>query len=163
MDRPPKSSLADSVIVAAVRLTRWLKAADPSPELTPAQASALAAVVWSGGLRPSDLAQLERVSRPVVARTLGELEARGLVERTPGAADGRTVRVQATLAGRRLLAKGQSRRAAPLVEALGRLPQRDQAVVAEAADIIDRLVDEAISADAQAALMPDGGGPGKAE
>lgn len=160
MDRSSESSLADAVIVAAVRLIRWLKAADPSPRLTPAQASALAAIVWSGGLRPSDLAALERVSRPVVARTLGELAARGLVERTPGAADGRTVRVHATVAGRHLLADGQARRAAPLAEALSRLSDKERECLEQAAAILDRIVTDAISADAHMALMPRGDAAG---
>jgi DNA-binding MarR family transcriptional regulator len=69
--------LADDLVVSAVRLTRWLKAADSAARLSGPQASALAIIVYAGHITPSDLARLEQVKRPTIARVLGQLTDAG--------------------------------------------------------------------------------------
>lgn len=137
--------IADRLVVAAVRLTRWLKAADPSPRLTSAQASALAVVVYSGGIRPSDLATMEEVKRPTIARTIGELSQMGFVERARETADGRSVLVRATDLGARILAEGQARRASPLAARLATRPASELRRVAEAVRVLEAVLNDALT------------------
>ena len=76
-------------IVRTARRLRQEAAAEASG-LTPTSTAALATIERHGPLTPSELAELERVKRPTVTRTLGCLEREGLVERTPDPGDGRS-------------------------------------------------------------------------
>lgn len=136
--------IADRLTLAAVRLTRWLRTADPSPRLSGPQASALAVVVHAGRLRMSDLAAFEEVSRPTITRVAGELQGLGLITRAADPADGRVSWLTATDAGRALLAEGQARRIAPLVAALSTLPDDRRAALAEGLAVLERLLAETI-------------------
>lgn len=144
MRQPPPNDdlerLADRLTIASVRLIRWLKAADPSPRLTGAQASALAVIVYAGEIRPSDLARLEEVKRPTIARTIGELEALRLVERTRDPEDGRGFRLKATAEGARVLAEGQARRIRPLIEALEQMEVGDRSQLARAVEALEAIL-----------------------
>lgn len=136
----PSAALAHSLVNASVRLVRWLRAADPAPQLTAAQASALAVIVWSGGLRPSDLARIEEIKRPTAARVIGELVSRGLVVRDAAVDDGRSAMLRATAAGREVLAEGQARRCQPLALALARLSPSERERVAEAVETLNAIL-----------------------
>lgn len=136
--------LADRLTLAAVRLTRWLRAADPSPKLSGPQASALAVVVHAGRLRMSDLAVFEEVSRPTITRVAAELQGLGLIVRHPDPADGRVAWLTASDAGRRLLAEGQARRIAPLAAAVAALPAERRAALAGGLAVLEGLLAEAI-------------------
>lgn len=113
--------LADELAIMAVRLIRWLRAVDEAPRLSGPEASALAAIIYSGGLSPSALADLEQVRRPTITRTVDALAARGLVERRPDPADRRAARIVATAQGRVLWQAGQLRRIEPLSERIAAL------------------------------------------
>ncbi|MFN3946442.1 MAG: MarR family winged helix-turn-helix transcriptional regulator [Allosphingosinicella sp.] len=128
---------------AAARLVRWLRAADPAPRLTGAQASALAVIVHAEGVTPSELARWEEVKRPTVARTLAQLDALGLLERAPSPTDGRAVRLRASDKGRRWFAEGQTRRARPLAQALAALPAEKAARLRGALPLLEQLIEEA--------------------
>lgn len=132
--------LADRLVIAAVRLTRWLRAADPEPALSGPQASALAVVVYAGGISPSDLAKLEQVRRPTIARVIGELEAMQLIERARHPTDGRSVMLKATARGRDLLASGQKRKLGPLIERLGTLSTQERRLLSAALPVLERLI-----------------------
>lgn len=136
--------LADRLTLAAVRLTRWLRAADPSPRLSGPQASALAVVVHAGRIRMSDLAAIEEVSRPTITRVAGELQALGLIDRAADPADGRVSWLTASDAGRAVLAEGQARRIAPLVAAVSTLPADRRAALAEGLAVLESLLAEAL-------------------
>ena len=84
--------------MAIVRTARRLRqeAAAEATGLTPTSTAALATIERHGPLTPSELAEIERVKRPTVTRTLGCLEREGLVERTPDPADGRSALVAST-------------------------------------------------------------------
>ena len=141
--------LADRLTLAAVRLTRWLRAADPSPRLSGPQASALAVVVHAGRLRMSDLAAFEEVSRPTITRVAAELQGLGLIVRESDPADGRVAWLTATDAGRALLAEGQARRIAPLATAVSALPDDQRAALAEGLTVLEGLLADAITARAR--------------
>lgn len=149
MSKDDRDEVADRLVTAAVRLTRWLNAADSDPQLSGPQASALAVIVHSGGARPSELAAFERVQRPAMARTLAQLGERGLVERVAHPDDGRSVMIRATSAGAALLQAGQRRKVAPLVAALAALPDAEADALGTLLPVLERLVDLGIEQSAR--------------
>lgn len=146
--------LADRLTLSAVRLTRWLRAADPSPRLSGPQASALAVVVHAGRLRMSDLAAFEEVSRPTITRVAAELRGLGLIVREPDPTDGRVSWLAATDAGRALLAAGQARRIAPLADAVAALPADRRAALVEGLAVLEAVLAEAVPPRAVLASRP---------
>ena len=108
--------------MVAVLLVRWLRLADPDPQLTGPEASALSVVVFAGAITPSALADMEQVTRPSIARTVRQLEGKGLIVRQENPEDRRSVILAPTPAGLTLMAAGQRRRIRPLTEALAALP-----------------------------------------
>lgn len=126
--------------MAAATLVRWLRAADPEPVLTGAQASALAVIVQAGQIMPSQLAALEEVSRPTMARTLSQLEAMSMIERTASALDGRSAILSATPKGSAVIRDGHARRTAPLVAALSGLTAEESAALSGALPVLEALL-----------------------
>tara|TARA_R110002051_G_scaffold4294_1_gene22992 strand:- start:735 stop:1193 length:459 start_codon:yes stop_codon:yes gene_type:complete len=137
-------ALADGLTLDAVRLTRWLRAADPAPTLSGPQASALAVVVHAGRIRMSDLARVEEVSRPTVTRIARELLTLGLIARTIDPADARVSWLTATRSGRARLAAGQARRLEPLVSALDALSPADRSSLVAGAAVLNELITRSI-------------------
>lgn len=140
------AELANQLTLVSVRLTRWLRAADAAATLSGPQVSALAVVVHAGRIRMSDLAALEEVSRPTITRVAAELQALGLIERAADPADARVGWLSATPAGRARLAEGQTRRIAPLAEAMAGLSRQERETLGAAAELLEGLVDRGISA-----------------
>lgn len=132
--------LADRLVRSAVILTRWLRAADPSPRLSGPQASALALIVNNKGITPSALAQLEEVKRPTIARTIAELQAMGLISRRKDPTDGRSVSLVATKQGHALFDAGQQRRLRPLAEALRSVSEADRQRIEDAVIVLERIL-----------------------
>lgn len=139
---------ADRLTLASVRLTRWLRAADPEPGLSGPQASALAVIVHAGRIRMSDLAALEEVSRPTITRVAGELQALGLIEREADPADGRIGWLSATAAGRARLEEGQARRIAPLAAVLDTLSVQERADLVRGIGVFEAAVAKGLAVQA---------------
>ncbi len=136
-------SLADDLVVSAVRLTRWLKAADTAARLSGPQASALAIIVYAGKTTPSQLARLEQVQRPTIARVIGQLTDAGLVTRKGDQRDRRSSWIQPTRAGKTLIKEGQLRRIEPLVRRMQKLNPTELKTLRDALLVIRRLIDPA--------------------
>lgn len=150
------TAAAERLARSAARLIRLLKAADPAPRLSGAEASALAVVIHADGVSPSALAEIEDVSRPTAARTLASLRAKGLIRREQKEGDARAASLRATAAGRRLFDEGGRRRAAPLAALIESLPAKDQAAAASAAQFLEALTEALVVARAPiAASSPD--------
>lgn len=149
-DDQDAATLASALVNTSVRMVRWLKAADPAPKLTGAQASALAVIVWSGGIRPSDLAAIEEIKRPTAARVIGELVTKGFVIRDNAASDGRSAILRATQSGRAILAEGQTRRCRPLACALANLSAGQHAELAAAVATLDEILNQSLGTVSQA-------------
>src|SRR5215470_3111168 len=124
-DTDPKATVASDehlaeaaaqLRMAIVRTARRLRqeAAAETSGLTPTSVAALVTIERHGPLTPSELAEIERVKRPTVTRTLGCLEREGLVDRTPDPADGRSSLVAVNGAGRERLRRLRSRKNAYL-------------------------------------------------
>src|ERR1700712_4064672 len=109
--------------MAIVRTSRRLRqeAAAEETGLTPTSVAALATIDRHGPLTPSELAEIERVKRPTMTRTLGCLERQGLVERTPDPADGRSSLVSVNAAGRERMRRLRRRKNAYLARRMREL------------------------------------------
>jgi DNA-binding MarR family transcriptional regulator len=135
----PQARLADRLHSAAIHLLRQVASVDARSGLSAARLSALSVVVYRGPLTMSELARAEQVSNATITSTVTGLEAAGLVRRTRPAGDGRSVRVEATGAGRQLLTTAREARLAVLEESLARLSAADRAALEAAVDALERL------------------------
>lgn len=143
----PGTSLTDSAArlrMAIVRTSRRLRqeAMAEAGDLTPTSTAALATVERHGPLTPSELAEIERVKRPTVTRTLGCLTRAGLVERTPDPADGRSALVAVNAAGRERLRRLRGRKNAFLARRMRDLPAADLETLERAAEILERMLED---------------------
>ena len=142
MSKSDLNGLADQWITNSVKLTRWLRAADNAPTLSGPQASALAIIVYSGGIMPSTLADLEEVKRPTIARILTQLHEMGLIQRTISALEKRSTTVTSTALGQLRIVEGQNRRAEPLVAAFHNLSDTQLRVLENAGAIIEGILQD---------------------
>ncbi len=138
------TSLTDSAAklrMAIVRTARALRqeAAGETSGLTPTSTAALATIERHGPLTPSELAEIERVKRPTVTRTLGCLEREGLIERTADPADGRSFLISLNSAGRERLRRLRGRKNAYLARRMRDLPADEVETLERAAEILDRM------------------------
>lgn len=143
-DTAEGTALLDSAAklrMALVRTGRRLRqeAAAETSGLTPTSVSALATVERHGPLTPSELADVERVRRPTMTRTLGCLEREGLVDRTPDPADGRSSLVAINAAGRERLRRLRGRKNAYLARRMRELSAGEVETLERAAEILDRM------------------------
>jgi DNA-binding MarR family transcriptional regulator len=127
---------ADALHSAALRLLRRARTADAGMDLDGPRASALSVVVYGGPLPLSRLAAAEQVSPPAMTKTVGALEAAGLVRRERSPTDRRVVLVAATAAGRELLRRGRAARVRLIAGLLAGLPERDRRVLRRAAAVL---------------------------
>jgi DNA-binding MarR family transcriptional regulator len=141
-----KISITDAAAhlrLGIVRTARRLRqeAAAEATGLTPTSTSALATIEQHGPLTPSELAELERVRRPTVTRTLGCLDREGLIERTPDPTDGRSSLVSLNAAGRERLRRLRGRKNAYLARRMRELPVADLATLERAAEILEGMLE----------------------
>jgi DNA-binding MarR family transcriptional regulator len=140
LSRVNQRSIADRVHSAAIHLLRRLRKQDDAMGLSPARASALSVLVFGGRVTIGQLAQAEQVSAPTMTRLVVGMERDALVRRESDPADGRTVWLQATAKGTRILHEGRRRRVAALADDINHLPEKDRETLASAADILERLL-----------------------
>ena len=125
---------------AIVRTSRALRQeAAAETGLSPTQTAALASIGRCGPLTPSELAEIERVKRPTMTRTLACLEREGLIDRTPDPADGRSFLVAVNDAGRERLARLRRRKSAYLARRLRKLDSDEVETLARAAELLERI------------------------
>ncbi len=136
--RPPRS-LGERLNTAVVHLNRQLRRADIAVGLPTAQASALALLVSAGPHTNSELAGFELVSGPTMTRIVSALEDRGLVSRGRSPGDQRSVRIEATAAGRELIARALANRVTELDRRLATLPPQSRSALESAVDILGEL------------------------
>ena len=105
--------------------------------------AALAMVERHGPMTPSELAARERIQRPSATRLVAHLEAEGLIERVVDPADRRSYLISITPDGTALLRDIRTRKDAFLAERLAKLSAEDRATLRRAAELLEKLVDEA--------------------
>jgi DNA-binding MarR family transcriptional regulator len=130
------SQLRDAIVRTSRRLRQE---AATETGLSPAMTAALATINRCGPLTPSELAELERVKRPTMTRTLACLEREGLIERTADPADGRSFVVVINEAGRERLARLRRRKSAYLARRLRKLEPGEVETLARAAELLERM------------------------
>lgn len=141
---PPAPDLvADRLHSAAIHLLRRLRHEDWASGLSPARLSALSVLVFGGPRTLGELARAEGVRPPTMTRLVQGLARDGLVERAPDPSDRRLVRLRATADGERVLREGRQRRVAQLAAALATLDAADRARLADAVDVLERVLDAA--------------------
>ncbi len=130
--------VSDRLHSAAIALLRTVREADESLGISPARLSALSVLVFGGARSLGELARAEQVTAPTMSRIVDGLERDGLARRRPDADDGRAVRVSATRAGRRVLARGRRQRVEALAGRLAGLGARDLAALERVVEILER-------------------------
>lgn len=131
--------------LAIVRTARRLRQEATGGEggtLSPTLTAALATVEMHGPLTPSELADRERVKRPTATRTIANLEAAGLIERTADPVDGRACLVSATGAGAALLKRLRGRKNAYIAKRLNHLDADEIETLERAAGILERMFED---------------------
>lgn len=106
---------------------------------SPARLSALSVIVFSGPITLGRLAQAEQVRPPTMTRIVHALEAQGLVTKSADPDDRRTLRIAATMRGKRLLLQGRNRRIRALAAQIAALSPADQAALRGALPVISKL------------------------
>ncbi|MFC9284480.1 MarR family winged helix-turn-helix transcriptional regulator [Streptomyces collinus] len=134
-------ALAAGLRLAMGRIVRRLRQAHAVGDLTLSGVSVLARLAAAGPDSPGSLAELERVRPQAMATTLAGLEQRGLVGRTPDAADGRRAIVSITEAGRLVLEERRSESVDRLARALDEFTPEERAALRAAMPLLDRLAD----------------------
>ena len=136
---PPVAMVADRLHSAAIHLLRAVRREDQALGVGPAKLSALSVLVFGGPRSIGALARAEQVRLPTMSRLVAALEHDGLATRTPDPRDGRASRVHPTARGRSVLQRGRARRVASLARRLEQLSGDDRALLARAAELIERL------------------------
>ncbi len=138
-DQVDDDNLSAAVNGAAIHLLRRLAREDAASDVGPAQLSALSVLVFGGPHRVSELADAERVAVPTMSRVVTALEHRGLAQRAPDPDDGRAAVIHATAAGEAALEQARRARLALLRQGIRELTPRERDVLAQAAELMERL------------------------
>ncbi len=132
--------LSDRLRLTVTRLARRLRQHSDPGGATPSQLSLLSTVERRGPITLGDLAAYEQVQPPTITLLAGRLENHGLLRRHPDRADRRVTRVAITPAGRRLLARIRSHKTLYLAQRLQSLSDDDRRLLADAVEVLDRVV-----------------------
>ncbi|WP_405945541.1 MarR family transcriptional regulator [Streptomyces prunicolor] len=133
--------LATELRLAVGRLTRRLRQAHAVGDVSLSGVSVLARLARDGSESPTSLAEAERVRPQAMASTLALLEQRGLVRRSPDAADGRRSILAITDEGRAVLAERRSAAVNRLGAVLDEFTAEERATLAAALPLLDRLAE----------------------
>jgi DNA-binding MarR family transcriptional regulator len=127
---------------AIARLNSRFRSDAAAAGISLARARTLATLDREGARRLTDLALLEQVAQPTMTALVGRLEADSLVSRSGDEADGRTVFVSITDAGRGCLRQLIQRRSDSLEAALVQLTAADREAIAAALPALARLLEK---------------------
>ena len=149
MSNPPPAPAPDVALLtrAVLRLGRRLRAERPfsapaGPSITLSSLGLLATLHREGPMPAARLAEAERLQPQSLSRLIPRLEADGLLRRTVGRTDRRTLVLAVTAAGRRAVRDDIAARRAWLERAMGESlskPERER--LREAAELMLRLAE----------------------
>ncbi|MEU6390922.1 MarR family transcriptional regulator [Streptomyces sp. NPDC046939] len=138
---PPVERIAADLATAVGRLSRRLRSASPDSLLTPTQRTVLARLDTEGPATTAALARAEYVRPQSMRLTVGALEERGFVARSPDPNDGRQSVMSITESGRATLTSVRTAKHGWLSQALtAELDADERRTLAEAALLLERLV-----------------------
>lgn len=128
--------------MAAIRLTRTLRALTHSTGLSGPQISIMATVVHAERIAARDLALLEEVTSATISRQVTELESMGLLARRRDERDTRVQWITATARGKRLITEAHRLRLEPLARAMAGLSSEQRQVLEASAQLTLKLVEQ---------------------
>ena len=141
---PTESVLPEAVadLVASLRraMRKAARARIPAMPLSVAQLELLSLVQEHPGARPGDLAGLLRLAANSVSTLANAMVSAGMLDRTPGPTDKRTVEFSLTPQGAQLVGQWRTTNSGLLLSAIAALDAQDQRVLAEALPVLERLV-----------------------
>jgi DNA-binding MarR family transcriptional regulator len=140
--RSDAERVADRLHSAAIHLLRRVRKQDAAMGEGPARLSALSVLVFGGPASLGELAAAEGVKPPTMTRIVSGLEESGLAERSSDANDSRRVRIHATAKGARLMQKGREARIRYMGELFTRLSEDEMKSLAQAAELMERVLEE---------------------
>ena len=139
-----KREAADRIHSAAIHLLRRVREVDAKAmKISPARASALSVLVFGGARSLTELAAAEQVTSATMSKLVTAMEGEGLVRRYPDVNDARSIRIEPTAKGRRILERGRKRRLDLLEQLLGGASDAEIAAVGTAASVVERAVESA--------------------
>lgn len=131
--------LASELRVVLGHLIRRLRA---EHRFSLSQGSVLGRLDREGPQSTSKLAELERVRPQSMGQTVADLEAQGLIERSPDPSDGRRFLIELTDAGRTELREDRGRREGWLAEAIEQnFTAEERETLDEATRLLARLAE----------------------
>ncbi|WP_407288442.1 MarR family winged helix-turn-helix transcriptional regulator [Streptomyces sp. BP-8] len=143
MPEKDQERLATDLGATVAQLMRHLRAASPQGELTPTQRSVISRIDTGGPATIAALARAELVRPQSMRLTVGALEERGILARSPHPTDGRQVVFALTDEGLRMLtAVRQAKQNWLAVAIANRLSTEEQQTLAAATVLIRRLMPE---------------------
>ncbi|MFG2287147.1 MarR family winged helix-turn-helix transcriptional regulator [Streptomyces sp. NPDC048595] len=143
MPEKDQEHLATDLGATVAQLMRHLRAASPQGELTPTQRSVISRIDTGGPATIAALARAELVRPQSMRLTVGALEERGILARSPHPTDGRQVVFALTDEGSRMLAAVRQAKQNWLAVAIAeRLSPEEQQTLAAATVLIRRLMPE---------------------
>lgn len=130
---------ADALHSGAIHLLRLVRVQDTHAGIGPAQLSVLSVLVFHGQRTVSELAALEQVRPPTMSRVIEGLVQKQLAQRSSAHGDRRSVCINATPAGTKLLLAVKNRRVRALAKRLESLTRAELETLHAAAGLISRL------------------------
>jgi DNA-binding MarR family transcriptional regulator len=132
--------MATRLHAVSIRLLRQLRRQDDGSGLSAPRLSALSVIAFAGPISLADLAAAEQVRPPTMSRIVDALLEAKLVTRKADPDDRRSVRIEATPKGVKLMEAGRERRIKALVERLDPLADSERRALARGVEILERLV-----------------------
>ncbi|GAA2310422.1 putative HTH-type transcriptional regulator MarR [Streptomyces caniferus] len=141
MPEKGQERLATELGTTVSLLMRHLRAASPHGELTPTQRAVISRIATDGSATIAALARAELVRPQSMRLTVGALEERGVLARSPHPTDGRQVVFSLTEEGRRILTVVRQAKHNWLAQAIAdRLTPEEQRTLETATELIRRLM-----------------------
>jgi DNA-binding MarR family transcriptional regulator len=141
----PQPGLGSDLLSVVARLYRFTTKRIQIP-LPAAQARMLAAIEAHREARICDLAAIDHCSQPTMTNQVRRFEEAGLVTRSFDPRDARAVRISITAKGIRALSAVRADRAAAIEPRLALLKPADRQVLANAVEVLRRLLENPVAA-----------------
>jgi DNA-binding MarR family transcriptional regulator len=127
--------------LAAGLLTRRLRRAAASHEVSWAEAAVMSRLGVDGPATTADLARAEGVKPQSMGATIAALEEKGMVERKPHPTDGRQVNIALTPKGAAVRKSAKDAKLTWLSQSIAQLNRQEQERLFSAGEIIKRLAE----------------------
>ena len=133
-------AMADLVAALRRAMRKAARVRQPAMPLSVAQLELLSLVEEHPGVRPGDLAGLLRLAANSVSTLANAMVGAGMLQRSPGATDRRTVEFTLTPQGEELVAQWRTTNTDLLLSAIADLDAREQKALTRALPVLEHLV-----------------------